>query len=102
MASCSAWIDPATASVVRILASWKEPPPELGLRQLRSDVHYSSILLTQGDPYWLPQDAKIELETQHQRWRNEHHFSNYHRFSVDVREEVGGARPLEPAEGGKK
>ena len=90
------------ASVVRIAASWKEPPDALGLRKLSTDVHYGPVPLGSGEPYWLPQDAKIELATQHQNWRNEHRFSNYRRFSVDVREEVAGPRPLESLEGGKK
>lgn len=98
----SAWIDPGTAAVVRISASWKEPPQALGLQRLASDVHYGAVQLGAGDAYWLPQSAKIELATQHQSWRNEHRFTNYHRFSVDVKEEVSGPRPLEPLGGGTK
>lgn len=88
----SAWIDPATAAVVRIETRWKDPPEALGLVSLHSDVHYEPVDLRAAQAYWLPQSAIIELKTLHQSWRNEHHFAKYRLFSVDVKDEVGGVR----------
>lgn len=85
----SAWIDPVTAAVVRIQAHWKEPPTELGLQALESDVHYSVVDL-RGRSYWLPAAASIELRTEHQAWRNVHEFQDYRSFSVEVEDNLGG------------
>ncbi len=85
----SAWIDPATAAVVRIQARWKEPPVDLGLQALESDVDYAAVDL-RGRSYWLPATARIELRTEHQAWRNVHEFHDYRSFSVDVDDNLGG------------
>jgi hypothetical protein len=84
----SAWIDPATASVTRIEASWKEPPEALGLQSLKSDVSYGPIELRAKQAYWLPTSARVSLQSLHQTWRNEHRFTKYRLFSVDVKDEV--------------
>jgi hypothetical protein len=91
----SAWVDPATAAVVRIDARWKEPPEALGLVSLHSDVRYSPVNLRAGENYWLPEAATIELKTLHQGWKNEHRFTKYQLFSVDVKDEVNGVREVE-------
>ena len=62
----SAWVEPATAAVVRMETRWKDPPDALGLVSLQSDVHYLPFDLRQPQPYWLPQSATIELKTLHQ------------------------------------
>jgi hypothetical protein len=84
----SAWIDPVTAAVTRIEARWKEPPEALGLKSLESDVRYGSEVLRGGQSYWLPQAAHVSLQSRHQTWRNEHRFTKYRLFSVDVKDEV--------------
>ncbi|MEO5923698.1 MAG: hypothetical protein ABIR70_07735 [Bryobacteraceae bacterium] len=84
----SAWIDPATASVTRIEAAWKEPPEAIGLQSLKSDVSYGPVELRAKQAYWLPTSAKVSLQSLHQTWRNEHRFTKYRLFSVDVKDEV--------------
>jgi hypothetical protein len=98
----SAWMDPATAAVVRMETRWKEPPAALGLVSLHSDVHYAPFDLRQGQTYWLPNSATIELKTLHQSWKNEHRFAKYRLFSVDVKDEVGGVREVGEAGGKSK
>ena len=83
----TAWIDPVTASVVRIQAHWKEPAEELGLETLSSDVHYAGVPL-RNRTYWLPEAALIEVKTRHQHWRNSHQFEHYKLFSVDADSEL--------------
>jgi hypothetical protein len=89
----TAWIDPASGSVVRVSARLMESMEDMGLKSLTADVRYARFDFTgeQGS-HWLPQTAAIEVETPHQRWRNTHTFSSYKHFSVDVKSEVGPAK----------
>ena len=80
----TAWIDPLTASVIRIQAHWKEPAEELGLELLSSDVRYAAVSLRGDRSYWLPEAALIEVKTRHQHWRNSHQFEHYKLFSVEA------------------
>src|SRR6185436_1060811 len=59
----SAWLDAATAAIVRIEARWKEPPKQLGLESISTDVRYGPVELRRGTTYWLPQSALIQLGT---------------------------------------
>ena len=88
----TAWIDPASATVVRIEARWKEPPAEVGIESLSSDVTYAPFPIRGEQVYWLPATARIELKTPHQSWRNVHQFTKYRLFSVDAETKVGGAK----------
>jgi hypothetical protein len=79
------WLDPATASVVRILASLSEPMDDLGVLSLSLDVQYGSVMFPEtSESFWLPQSATIELQTPKQHWRNIHTYSKYRKYSVDV------------------
>lgn len=89
----SAWIDTSTAAIVRIEARWAEPPKELGLESLASDVRYASVELRKGTSHWLPQSASIEVRTAHQSWRNSHEFNKYRSFSVEVEDKLGARQP---------
>jgi hypothetical protein len=86
----TAWIEPASGSVVRVTAGLMESMEDMGLKSLTADVQYAPFEFT-GEPgsHWLPSTAAIEVETPHQRWRNTHTFSNYKHFSVNVKTEVG-------------
>jgi len=86
----SAWVNLTTASIVRIEARWKEPPKELGLERLSSDVRYAPVELRTGAARWLPQSATVEVSTPHQSWRNHHEFTQYRSFSVQVEDKLGG------------
>ncbi len=81
----TAWIDPASGSVVRILASLQDDMEDAGLKVLQADVRYSPVHFAgQPELYWLPEQALVEVETPHQHWRNLHKFTKYRLFSVDV------------------
>jgi hypothetical protein len=67
-----------------------ESMEDMGLKSLTADVRYARVdFKGEQGGQWLPATAAIEVETPHQRWRNTHTFSNYKRFSVDVKSEVG-------------
>lgn len=83
-----AWIDPTTWNIVKIEAGLAEPMDDVGLRMLHCAVNYAPVhFSTSAETYWLPQSAEIEAETLRQHWRNVHRFTNYRRFSTDVKEQ---------------
>jgi hypothetical protein len=89
----SAWIDPQTGYVSRIHAGLKTSMPDVGLRELWSDVRYVPVQFQSGkETAWLPEVAVIEAGTEHQRWRNVHQFSRYRRFSVTTDTKTEGPK----------
>jgi hypothetical protein len=85
----TAWIDPASGSIVRIEAELSQSMDDIGLRVLRTDVEYSPVTLRGVDATLrLPSVAKVEVETARQHWRNVHRFRGYQHFDVSVEETV--------------
>ena len=89
--SGTAWIDPASSAVVRIVARLGNTMADTGLLRLDADVSYSEIPFNGSTRYWLPAKAVVEAETKRQHWRNTHLFANYRRFDVET--EVKTAAP---------
>ena len=85
----TAWIDPDSASIVRMQAELQEDMSDVGLHAFNSEVDYAPVHFKGLSAVpWLPTTATIELETAKQRWRNIHRFSNYQQFSVSTDESV--------------
>jgi hypothetical protein len=81
----TAWIDPATAAIVRIKAELQDDMSDIGLHAFNTEVEYAPVQFKGASrALWLPSTATIELETPKQRWRNIHHFRNYQQFSVST------------------
>jgi len=85
----TAWIDPSTATIVRLEAELQDDMTDVGLHAFNSELVYAPVHFrgTSAVP-WLPSVATIELETAKQRWRNIHRFTNYQQFSVSTDESV--------------
>jgi len=84
------WIEPQSGAIVKLEAIVDSGVSDLGLTRMRSEVHYA--LHTFRDPpesIWIADSAEIEVETPHQHWRNQHRFSDYKRFNVNIHEEMG-------------
>jgi hypothetical protein len=84
------WIDPQTGAIVKLEARVDSSLSDLGLAGLRSEVHYRPH--TFHDPeqsIWVAESAVIEVDTPRQHWRNQHKFTDYKRFTVNVKEEIG-------------
>jgi hypothetical protein len=87
--SGTARIDPETGTVEHIETELGSSMEDLGLKGLRSEVEYAAVGFPSGaQTYWLPAQATVEVNTAKQRWKNVHHFTNYHLFSVSVTESV--------------
>ena len=87
--SGTAWIDPQTATIAKIVTTVGNTMEDVGLKSLRSEIIYAPV--TFRDPpesYWFPAQATVELETQRQHWRNTHTFTDYKRFAVSTEEKV--------------
>jgi len=85
----TAWIDPETGSIAKIEAGIADTLQDVGLRTLTSEIDFSP--LTFGDSkqaYWFPTEARVEVETARQHWRNLHQFTGYKKFSVSTEEKV--------------
>jgi hypothetical protein len=85
----TAWIDPTTGVIQRLTANVDSGMEDVGLRALHSDMRFAPVAFHHSpESFWLPDQAIIEVESRHQRWRNTHKFSSYKRFAVDTKEQV--------------
>ena len=87
--SGTAWIDPETGVIGKIVADVGDTMRDVGLNTLRSEVSYAPVPFRgTKQTYWFPSQASVEVETPRQHWRNIHAFTDYKRFSVDTEEQV--------------
>jgi hypothetical protein len=87
--SGTAWIDPETGVITKIVAEIGNSMEDVGLKSLRSEVEFAPApFRDMKQPYWFPVQASVEVETPRQHWRNIHHFTDYKRFSVSTEEQV--------------
>ena len=87
--SGTAWIDPETGVIGKIVADVGDTMRDVGLNTLRSEVYYAPVPFRgTKQTYWFPSQASVEVETPRQHWRNIHAFTDYKRFSVDTEEQV--------------
>lgn len=87
--SGTAWIDPDTGSVARLVATIGNSMENVGLKAMESQVDYAPIAFRNLlETYWFPLKATVEVETPGQHWRNTHNFSEYKLFSVNTEEKA--------------
>jgi hypothetical protein len=85
----TAWIDPATGSIAKIQAGIADTLQDVGLRSLNSEVDFAPVSFADSQQtYWFPTQARVEVETARQHWRNLHQFTGYKKFSVSTEEKV--------------
>jgi hypothetical protein len=84
------WIDRESGAVVKLISSLESNMDDLGLHNLRSEIHYSMVQFHDPDEsYWMPASAVIDVETPKQHWRNVHRFTSYRRFRATIQVEFG-------------
>jgi len=85
----SAWIDPQTGSIAKIQAGIADTLQDVGLKALSSEIDFAPLKFSDSkQEYWFPTQARVEVETPRQHWRNLHQFSAYKKFSVSTEEQV--------------
>ena len=85
----TAWIDPQTGSITKIEAGIGNTLADVGLKSLSSEVDFAPVQFPDSKQvYWFPTQARVEVETPRQHWRNLHQFTAYKKFSVSTEEQV--------------
>jgi hypothetical protein len=91
-----AWVDKSNFQLVRLRTDLLAPHPEVGLDQQTTDVTLSKVkLLDMASPLWLPLNVKVYLrfrifdsdrnQSYELSYRNEHHYTDYHRYRVSTK-----------------
>ncbi len=87
--SGTAWIDPQTGSIAKIEAGIADTLQDVGLKALNSEIDFAPVPFSDSkEVYWFPTQARVEVETPRQHWRNLHQFTAYKKFSVTTEEQV--------------
>lgn len=87
--SGTAWIEPETGSIAKIEAGVADTLQDVGLKALTSEINFAPLKFSDSkQEYWFPTQARVEVETPRQHWRNLHQFTAYKRFSVTTEEQV--------------
>ena len=87
--SGTAWIDPQTGAIAKIEAGIAATLQDVGLKTLSSEITFAPLKFADSkQEYWFPSQARVEVETPRQHWRNLHQFSSYQKFSVSTEEQV--------------
>jgi hypothetical protein len=87
------WIDEDSGAIVKLISSLDVNLEDLGLKELRSEIHYSLVEFhSPEESYWMPASATIDVETPKQHWRNVHRFTEYKRFRATIQVDMG-AKP---------
>ena len=87
--SGTAWIDPQTGSIAKIEAGIADTLQDVGLKALSSEIDFAPVPFADSKQvYWFPTQARVEVETPRQHWRNLHQFTAYKKFSVSTEEKV--------------
>jgi hypothetical protein len=87
------WLD-ADSGVVKLVSRLDSGLDDLGLHDLRSEIHYSIVEFHDPEEaYWMPSSAVIDVQTSKQHWRNVHRFTDYRRFRATIQVQFGDEKP---------
>jgi hypothetical protein len=85
----TAWIEPQSGSITKIEAGIADTLQDVGLKALNSQIDFTPVPFADlKQVYWFPAQARVEVETPRQHWRNLHQFTAYKKFSVTTEEQV--------------
>jgi hypothetical protein len=88
------WLDRDSGAVVRLMSRLDSGLDDLGLHDLRSEIHYSIVEFHDPEEsYWMPASAMIDVQTPKQHWRNVHRFTDYRRFRATIQVQFGEGKP---------
>jgi hypothetical protein len=88
------WLDSESGAVVKLTSRLDSGLDDLGLHDLRSEIHYSTVSFHDPEEsYWMPSSAVIDVQTPKQHWRNVHRFTDYRRFRATIQVQFGEGKP---------
>lgn len=81
-----AWIDKNNFQIIRMRTDLLTPRPEIALNALTTTLTFAEVTLPGANvPLWLPCEVVVDIESEGRRFRNKHHYSDYHSYSVQVK-----------------
>lgn len=82
-----AWIDPTNFRVRRLRTDVLVPPTHIGILKETTQILYSEVSFEQGGlKLWLPREVDVTGQLDQGRFHNQHRYSNYRLFKVEVKE----------------
>jgi len=88
-----AWISP-DHRVLRLRTDLLRPVPNINLSRETSEIDYRPYhFLTSPTTFWLPNRVTVSVEWGRKRLRNEHIFSKFQLFNVEVHEDSASGAP---------
>lgn len=92
-----AWIDPDSYRILRLHTDLLAPLPELRLDRETLNIDFNEIhFATLKESVWLPKEVTVTLDWRGGVLRNQHEYSDFKIFNVDVLEKIG--KPKDSAE----
>ena len=80
------WVDKNGFQIIRMRTDLLAQRNEGQLDQMTAEVRFIGVQLQDvGSPLWLPGDVRVYIESDHQKFRNIHHYTNYRRYRVSSR-----------------
>ena len=80
-----AWIDPVNFRIVRLRTDIEQPESNVGLQKETIEVLYSEVNFGKSqETLWLPQDVTVTGQLKQFLFHNEHRYSDYRLFDVQV------------------
>ena len=88
-----AWIDPVNFRIVRLRTDIEQPEINVGLQKETTEVVYSEVSFQHsGKTLWLPAEVTVNGQLLDYSFHNEHRYSSYRVFNVQVEQKV--AHPI--------
>jgi hypothetical protein len=82
-----AWIDSTTFRIRRLRTDVLVPPTHIGVLKETTQILYSEVSFDQGKlKLWLPREVDVTGQLDQYRYHNQHRYSDYRLFKVQVKE----------------
>jgi hypothetical protein len=84
------WIDPATFTILRLRTDLQPPQGDADILKETTDILYSPVDFERGGKtLWLPREVTVTGQLNQYLFRNQHRYSNYRLFKVEVEQKPG-------------
>ena len=80
------WVDKEDFQIIQLQTDLLAPRKEIKLDRLTTEVTFGEVKLQDvSTPLWLPSDVDVYIESDRQKFRNVHHYTDYRRYRVSVK-----------------
>ena len=88
-----AWIDDTTHQIVHLKTDLLYPLPQVKLDKQTTEIDFGEVQFASfPQKFWLPHDVTVTMDWAGQRFRNNHHYSDYLVFNVEQKEQIGNPK----------